>query len=484
MKYQIKLQLLFARLFSLRRSIVRRIHRIIHNSKYEYLGEGKDGIVYRHKFEGKIVKFLSSYGKRNIVFTDQFIQNINSYYGYDYCERIGSKILSRDESLCHIYELKRSEVLPTAIMEICSLQLYLLKNGMLIWDFGYSAPNYMFSKSGKIKWVDINSNAILLIGQSKHIHDRHRLRKLDDQLIVILLLSHIARWLLNDLNIEKLVSSFLRGKLDDSEMLDYLIAKYDECGVDLKEIKRLPLATALGWEELKQLFSHKDILSVKVYEAADIDSANYTENGVVIKGYQNFEIKSNEVVPIDTGYNFANTKAKFEIIDDIFMKLNLSSATYLDVGCNLGLYVYLASVKYNWAATGIDYNADYISLCNQVSNKLNLETQFANVKFGDVAGQYDITSLYAVIHHLYARTEDLSGLEMICEKLGAITQICCIVEFPTEHDVKGKKWSSLAGIANSYAEDKFVTEMSKYFKRHERRKGVINSRPFFIFFKS
>ena len=57
----------------------------------------------------------------------------------------------------------------------------------------------------------------------------------------------------------------------------------------------------------------------------------------MIQGYQNFKIKPDEVVPIDTGYNFANTRAKLEIIDGIFMNLNLSSVTYLEVGCNLGL---------------------------------------------------------------------------------------------------------------------------------------------------
>ena len=186
--------------------------------------------------------------------------------------------------------------------------------------------------------------------------------------------------------------------------------------------------------------------------------------------------------------NLWNTNQKFSIVDqalNIVFKDSSKIDTFLDIGCNLGMYVFLSSLKFNIPKSYvIDYNSNYLKCCSDIANTIGVQdkVEFANRSFSDIKEQYDIVLAMGLIHHLYSRTESYGNLELIVNHFRSITSKYLIIEFPTESDNKASKWIKLQGrnTDDDYTVANFEKYLRVYFSTFTIIGSVSTSRPTYL----
>lgn len=221
---------------------------------------------------------------------------------------------------------------------------------------------------------------------------------------------------------------------------------------------------------------------MKTLELADIDSINFGgHNGSMtsVRGYQNFDIYNDSIFAINNPTNkrpWTDTKVKSEFFEKIFAQVNPNS--YADFGSNLGYYVFYSAIK-NVKSVGVDYNKEYIGVCESIAARHDLvDATFLHTNLESWCKQddhYDFMTVFNVIHHLYNRTETYMDMMKLIEDFASKADVI-LFEVPTEKDSKGHKWTMDTG----YTEELFYNSAQKLFNSVEKIPGQTEHRPYYL----
>ena len=236
-----------------------------------------------------------------------------------------------------------------------------------------------------------------------------------------------------------------------------------------------------GWIKLEQnltdLLEHEKNWTL---EAADVDELHIKKHEVKVRGYQNYDATSQRIEALALGHSWTVSKKKFQLVKSALQKTE--GDTYLDIGCNLGMYVFLARINFQLKSTGLDYNKTYIQNCNRINQALGLDCEFDTKSFSDINKTYDIVSCLGLIHHLYQRTETYNGLCQIILSLRKITKKYLIIEFPTEKDLKSREWIDFDadGTNREYSMRRFLDLSQQHFSTVAYLGSVADNRPVYL----
>ena len=461
-------------------------------SHCEEIGRGKDGVVYSCEKNNYmvVVKLLSKFGKSFLPITQAICtKDINSKYLYKFKIINGCAMEYQRENLSYASTYPK-DFLKT-LVQLFSLEMDLLKHDMLVSDFGFSRINYMVNDAGTLRWIDYGGNAFLFLDNKyKNIvkTKRKNLVIASNRFIQVSLLLHIGVFGLGKKD-WKLVARTIQWDLSDFNNIVENIKPYYNNTIYFNIFNKILSSNMLiesSWAELieETLNSIDSIQNEKkgaVIERANISEVKCSDEHCSIRGYQNYDISKKNILPLEEGAKWAVTSVKWKLVDKILKEIK-GGNTYLDTGCNLGLYVFTASINHNLSSTGVDYNKSYLQSCKKVNDELGLGCEFERKSFSSIENQYDIVSLLGVIHHLYNRTEDYGDLEEVIKKIHKITRLAAIVEFPTEKDSKAEKWTNLIGRnSNSgYSLELFEKICRKYFEKVLLVGFVTNDRPIYV----
>ena len=216
-------------------------------------------------------------------------------------------------------------------------------------------------------------------------------------------------------------------------------------------------------------------------ERADIESITFGghDSGVTqVRGYQNYDISDEQVLAINNPgpkRPWVDTRVKFEDFNRVFH--TISPRSYADFGSNLGFYVFVCAQEYDIPATGVDYNMEYIAVCECL--KARHSASLATFKHTNLEqwqdGVYEFMTVFNVIHHLYNRTEKYMDMYRLIKDF-ADKADTILFEVPTELDSKGHKWTMDTG----YTEALFYEQALKLFTQVERMPGQTEHRPYYL----
>ncbi len=216
-------------------------------------------------------------------------------------------------------------------------------------------------------------------------------------------------------------------------------------------------------------------------ERADIESITFgghDSSVTQVRGYQNYDISDKQVLPINNPgpkRPWVDTRVKFEDFNRIFH--SVSPKSYADFGSNLGFYVFVCAQEYDIPAVGVDYNMEYIAVCESI--KARHSASLATFKHTNLEqwrdGVYEFMTVFNVIHHLYNRTEKYMDMYRLIKDF-ADKADTILFEVPTEQDSKGHKWTMDTG----YTEALFYENALKLFNQVERMPGQTEHRPYYL----
>ena len=222
---------------------------------------------------------------------------------------------------------------------------------------------------------------------------------------------------------------------------------------------------------------------MQTLEHADIDRIVYGgHDGKIteVMGYQNYNITDDTIDPLNNPTAlrpWVDTKIKSADFDRVFTQVN--PASYVDFGSNLGYYVFRSVLEYGVPGVGIDYNNEYVSVCNSIKarhsihNSSFINTNLQSWQLRD--DTYDFMTVFNVIHHLYNRTEKYMAMEPLITDFANKARTI-LFEIPTEKDKKGHKWTMDTG----YSEALFLSTASNIFTSVEKMPGQTLHRPYYL----
>lgn len=221
---------------------------------------------------------------------------------------------------------------------------------------------------------------------------------------------------------------------------------------------------------------------MQTLERGDIESINFGgHNGRIteVRGYQNYDITDNEIFALNnptTKRPWVDTKIKSDFFVNVFKDIDPN--TYVDFGSNLGYYVFWAAQR-GVDSVGIDYNLEYIGVCNAITARHDIEyATFINTNLQnslDYTRPKDFMTVFNVIHHLYNRTEQYRDMLRLVSDFAMLAKDV-LFEVPTENDPKGHKWTMDSG----YSEALFTESAQKLFNTVERIEGQTEHRPYYL----
>tara|TARA_B100002019_G_scaffold291599_1_gene312222 strand:+ start:160 stop:837 length:678 start_codon:yes stop_codon:yes gene_type:complete len=222
---------------------------------------------------------------------------------------------------------------------------------------------------------------------------------------------------------------------------------------------------------------------MQTLERADIESITFGGHdcGVTqVRGYQNYDMSDLEVMPIrnpTAKRPWVDTAVKSVDFERVFFDIHPNS--YADFGCNLGYYVFKVAQEFDIPATGVDYNKEYIGICESV--KARHTAALATFKHTNLeqwsldSDTYEFMTVFNVIHHLYNRTEKYMDMGKLLRDF-ADKADTILFEVPTEQDKKGHKWTMDTG----YSEALFVSSAETLFTSVKRMPGQTEHRPYYL----
>ena len=439
------------------------------------LGRGKDGLTLLLKDkEGKrqVWKILSTYGQHYLPLA---LAAIESGLPGEFYQDLK---IENDFIICPYEKLHQPdtspEAFPAGLISIARMQKKLLEKGLLYWDLGFlSHCNYMLREKGEIRIIDYGGNAFLFLDQEKDLGVRPRRRNLvyaRENFVKVTFLLHILNIGLGQKATIPWASEVQHA--DESELKEItgwvkdLLKGSAFTGV-AEVVLNNDLLKAEGWDKVIQALEEMAKLKVHLQEGADITETDFRGNEVEVRGYQNFVISRNNLEIKESREKLWETETKLKLVRLAFEKLGVEQVeSFLDIGCNSGLYSFLARQHFQAAVTGTDYNQDYIDLCTRIVRHLGLDKiSFTTGVFSDIEGSYDCVLAMGLIHHLYHRTEKYGDLGAVVGKFSAISRNATIIEFPDENDPKASKWTSIAGrkSVDQYSKNAFLEHCSKYY---------------------
>lgn len=462
-----------------------------------YLGQGKDGVVVKRTSaaETRIVKVLSSYAKRFLPRVQRLaeIQRAPSPLKFLFPLAVSEHTVSYPFESLEPYQLERAEML-SALKSISELQSALLQRGWIWWDFGNDHFNFMKTEAGELRVIDYGGNGFIPLESPDRIPQcRPMLAEYNEYFMKACLLLFITEFIVGEKNL-----GFFRTACQFSERASVKTIELLENRLRSSSFEKIfqlvqenPLNEVGSWRRISkelELLSGQDNL---VLEGADIDEITEEGDGITVKGYQHFFInKRTSNINILHSKDLWDTKQKAKFVCDFLESskeyIDLTKSTFLDIGCNLGLYVYLANINYKLKyATGVDYNKAYIETNKEVLSKLSIgNASFKQGSFSQVDGEYDLVVLVGLIHHLFQRTEQYGNLGSILECLSRYTKQFALIEFPDENDPKAKKWSALYRAESEYSLKEFEKQIKIYFKSYLKIGKMADTRHMYIVSKN
>lgn len=223
---------------------------------------------------------------------------------------------------------------------------------------------------------------------------------------------------------------------------------------------------------------------MQTLERADIESVTYGgHDGRItqVRGYQNYDISDEQVLPLNNPgplRPWTDTRVKSADFERIFF--DIKPRSYADFGSNLGYYVFKTAQEFDIPATGVDYNSEYIHVCESIRARHSVS--LATFKHTNLENwqddAYDFMTVFNVIHHLYNRTEKYMDMGRLVQDF-ANKANTILFEVPTERDKKGHKWTMDTG----YSEALFVETAEKIFKEVKHMPGQTEHRPYYLCIK-
>jgi len=222
---------------------------------------------------------------------------------------------------------------------------------------------------------------------------------------------------------------------------------------------------------------------MQILERADIESITFGGHDsptTQVRGYQNYNIADDTVTAINNPgpkRPWVDTRIKSADFEKILSEVKPSS--YADFGSNLGYYVFRAALDYDIPSVGIDYNPEYIGVCNAVRARHAVTTsRFINTNLEGWCTSidyYDFMTVFNVIHHLYNRTERYMDMHELVSDFASKADVV-LFEVPTERDKKGHKWTMDTG----YSEALFVSVAQELFSTVTHMPGQTEHRPYYL----
>lgn len=219
-----------------------------------------------------------------------------------------------------------------------------------------------------------------------------------------------------------------------------------------------------------------------VTEKADVETVNFGGyNGTTthVRGYQNYDISDQTIVALKNSTaqrSWTDTHLKSQFFQTVHQSVNPTS--YADFGCNLGYYVFW-SAQQGIPSLGIDYNSEYVHVCNAIATRHKIASaKFLNsnlTQWCESSPGVDLLTVFNVIHHLYTRTESYCNMHRLLGDLASCAHVI-LIEFPTENDSKGRKWT----MHSDYSEQLFLDTAWQVFKSIERFPGQTEHRPYYL----
>lgn len=189
---------------------------------------------------------------------------------------------------------------------------------------------------------------------------------------------------------------------------------------------------------------------------------------LTVRGYQRFTVNraTHHIIPVGT-----NSITKYNILNE-FLKRHIADVSFLDIGSNNGLFVFLAAHYGARHATGVDIDETYLGTAREISRlaKFN-EVRFDNENFENVTVPADVVLFLSMLHWVYSKTSLYGSLEKIINHLAGLTRHCLIIEWISPDDHKIKRDCHLTYnqkiIVEPYDFDHFEQALKKHFGRYE-----------------
>ena len=174
-------------------------------------------------------------------------------------------------------------------------------------------------------------------------------------------------------------------------------------------------------------------------------------------------------------YSNKDIEIKKNIIEEFF---NFNKGKVLDIGCNTGEFLFLAS-KFNTEVHGIDVDENCINYIQKKNNSENISVSHVNIanptpstgwNNSETLGYlkknknyFDTVIFFGIVHHLLI-TERIP-LEEIIQLLAKLTKKNLIFEFVAKNDEKFIDIASInLDLYESFTKDTFENEIKKSFK--------------------
>jgi hypothetical protein len=224
---------------------------------------------------------------------------------------------------------------------------------------------------------------------------------------------------------------------------------------------------------------------MKTLDRADINRieyGGYYSKVTNVYGYQNYYITDHEITAISNPPSFmprpwTDTKIKSEFFTNIIN--DLKPASYADFGCNLGYYVFFSAIAHI-PSIGIDYDMEYIGICQSIKARYNLHNaSFKNTNLENWCAEsdtYDLLTVFNVTHHLYNHTEQYNDMDRLIKDFASKSNQHVLFEFPTERDKQGRRWTK----GTNYTEDLFLKTTNKLFSNVKKIAGQTLERPYYL----
>ncbi len=463
----------------------------------EFLGKGKDGETFLVKdFENNhfVIKILSLYGLKFLPLTKSFI---NARVKSDYIYHL--KIIQNRFFIYPYEKLNQTSTIPKDFLDqllmLSELEIELIKSNLVYTDFSnLDHINYLINVNNKLKIIDYGGVGFQYIDPPHNSIKFNRINLIiaTNRYVQAKILLHIYIYGLGRKLYKNIGSLVQNSYLEVFKCLE--LCRKQIWGTfysDISEpILKNNLLSIQGWKNvIKSIKKLKQKGKIIVMESSDIDNVIIENGSIKVTGYQNFIINNKkELIPLQGNTKLWATDVKYEFVTlalDMVKNLNINS--FLDIGFNLGLYVFTAKLKYRIKnCIGIDYNMDYVKKAQKISDYLKLENcTFLVKKFEDLEESYDCVLAMGLIHHLYHRTESYGSLKPILEKFSKITNKVLILELPTEKDIKAKKWTSMPGRLKyeKYSLQNFLKHANFFFRKVIEVGTIEKTRKIFLLHK-
>lgn len=191
-------------------------------------------------------------------------------------------------------------------------------------------------------------------------------------------------------------------QFDDSRIIKYLKAKYDE--------KISKISTA---KRRNNSGSQSETPSLSINN----------NNSINVSGYQQFNINSSSI-------NFISKSSKYNLVKNKLSLIKKNCKSLIDIGCNSGIVSYTAHFIGYSPIYALDHDKEYLNNLITINNKLNFNDIFVQeFSFGNILPKADVVVMCALIHWIYSCTALFGDFDKIFRYLKESVNKYLIIEW-------------------------------------------------------